>query len=79
MDNEQSALKRLVSELTQANSKLRTDLANEIGNVVQEFSLDKEDSALSRLVKRVEDADAKSCDILAHEIFMVECSIPSMN
>jgi hypothetical protein len=57
LDNEQSALKRLVSELTQANSKLRTDLASEIGNVVKEFSLDKEDSALSRLVKRVEDAE----------------------
>jgi hypothetical protein len=57
LDNDQSALKRLVSELTQANGKLRTDLATEIGNVVQEFSLDDENSALSRLVKRVEIAE----------------------
>jgi hypothetical protein len=57
LDNDQSALKRLVTELTQANGKLKTDLASEIGAVVQEFSLDKEDSALSRLVKRVEAAE----------------------
>ena len=57
LDNDQGALKRLVTELTQANGKLKTDLAAEIGNVVQEFSLDKEDSALSRLVKRVESAE----------------------
>ena len=57
LDNEQSALKRLVKELTEANGKLRTDLAGDIGSVVQEFSLDKEDSALSRLVKRVEAAE----------------------
>src|ERR1035437_1127531 len=57
LDNNQGALKRLVNELTQANGKLKTDLAAEIGTVVQEFSLDKEDSALSRLVKRVEVAE----------------------
>jgi hypothetical protein len=57
LDNDQGALKRLVTELTQANVRLKTDLATEIGNVVQEFSLDKEDSALSRLVKRVEVAE----------------------
>jgi hypothetical protein len=56
LDNDQSALKRLVNELTEANGKLRNGLADDIGNVVQEFSLDKEDSALSRLVKRVETA-----------------------
>jgi hypothetical protein len=56
LDNEQSALKRLVNELTLANGRLKTDLASEVSTVVQEFSLDKEDSALSRLVKRVETA-----------------------
>jgi hypothetical protein len=56
LDNDQSALKRLVRELTEANGRLRTDLAGDIGSVVQEFSLDKEDSAISRLVKRVEEA-----------------------
>jgi hypothetical protein len=58
LDNDQSALTRLVKELTAANGKLKADLANEVGTVVQEFSLDKEDSALSRLVKRVESAQA---------------------
>ena len=57
LDNERSALKRLINELTQANGKLKTDLAAEIGSVVQEFSLNREDSALSRLVKRVEIAE----------------------
>ena len=56
LDNDQSALTRLVKELTEANGKLRDGLADDIGNVVQEFSLDREDSALSRLVKRVEEA-----------------------
>lgn len=56
LDNDQGALKRLINELTQGNSKLKTDLAAEVGTVVQEFSLDKEDSALSRLVRRVETA-----------------------
>ncbi len=59
LDNEKSALKRLVNELTQVNGKLKTDFANEVSTVVQEFSLDKEDSALSRLVKRVETAEEK--------------------
>jgi hypothetical protein len=58
LDNDQSALTRLVKELTEANGKLRDGLAGDIGDVVQEFSLDKEDSALSRLVKRVETAQA---------------------
>lgn len=56
LDNDQSALKRLVNELTEANGKLKTDLTNEVGTVAQEFSFDKEESALSRLVKRVRTA-----------------------
>lgn len=56
LDNDQSALKRLVTELSTANGTLRKDLADDIGKVVQEFSLDKEDSALSRLVNKVQTA-----------------------
>jgi len=56
LDNDQGALKRLVKEMTEANGRLRNDLAGDIDHVVQEFSLDKEESALSRLVKRVETA-----------------------
>lgn len=80
LDNDQSALKRLVNELTQSNGKLKTDLANEVGAVVQEFSLDKEDSALSRLVKRVEAAQetiTKEFSLQAKErgAFIVESQI----
>ncbi len=50
-------MSRLIKELTLSNGKLKTDLATEIGLVVDEFSLDNEDSALSRLVKRVEIAE----------------------
>lgn len=54
LDNEGGALKRLVTELTVANGRLKTDLASEVSSVVKEFSLDDETSALSRLVRRVE-------------------------
>jgi hypothetical protein len=57
LDNGEGALSRLIKELTLSNGKLKTDLATEIGLVVDEFSLDNEDSALSRLVKRVEVAE----------------------
>jgi hypothetical protein len=58
LDNERSALRRLVKELTDEGGKLQKGLAEEVGHVVREFSLDNEDSALSRLVKRVEMAEA---------------------
>lgn len=57
LDNEQGALRRLVSELTEESGKLKKGLAEEVGHVVSEFSLDREDSALSRLVRRVEVAE----------------------
>jgi len=57
LDNGEGALSRLIKELTLSNGKLKTDLATEIGLVVDEFSLDNADSALSRLVKRVEIAE----------------------
>jgi hypothetical protein len=56
LDDKQSAISRLVAELTSNNSNLQEVLANKVEEVVQEFSLDKEDSALSRLVKKVEEA-----------------------
>lgn len=54
LDNKESALSRLVGELTERHGKLGRDLQGSIENVVGEFSLDNEDSALSRLVRRVE-------------------------
>ena len=59
LDNESSALSRLVSEVTKKHGKLTEDLQGSIKDVVNEFSLDDENSALSRLVKRVEDTQGK--------------------
>ncbi len=56
LDSKESALSRLVNELTQRHGKLTEALQGSIKNVVGEFSLDNEGSALSRLVKRVETA-----------------------
>ena len=56
LDNKQSALRRLVDELTGKHGDLGKDLQNKIDEVVNEFSLDKEDSALSRLVANVDRA-----------------------
>jgi len=58
LDDSQSALSRLVSELKANNGDLHDQLANEVSSVVEEFSLDKEDSALSRLMRKVEAAQA---------------------
>ncbi len=56
LDNKQSALSRLVAELTANNGELQTDLKTKVDGLASEFSLDKPDSALSRLVGRVETA-----------------------
>jgi hypothetical protein len=56
LDKQDSALSRLLSELTTHHGRITGDLKESIAAIVGEFSLDKEDSALSRLVKRVEAA-----------------------
>lgn len=56
LDNRDSALNRMISELTEENGRLTGDLARKVEEVVKEFSLDEEDSALSRLVRKVENA-----------------------
>jgi hypothetical protein len=56
LDRRDSALRRLVDELEQRHTALRTDLAGQITSVIEEFSLDQPNSALSRLVSRVESA-----------------------
>lgn len=62
LDNKESALSRLVSELTEKHGKLTGDLQGSIKDVVTEFSLDNEDSALSRLIRRVETAQKQISD-----------------
>jgi predicted XRE-type DNA-binding protein len=56
LDNKDSALNRMIAELTEKNGRLTGDLTRKVDDVVKEFSLDEEDSALSRLVRKVETA-----------------------
>lgn len=58
LDDKESALSRLVKELTDENGRLRKELAEDVEAVRREFSLDNEDGALSRLVARVEAANS---------------------
>lgn len=58
LDDKESALSRLVGELTDKNGQLRKELAEDVEAVRREFSLDNEDGALSRLVARVEAANS---------------------
>ena len=49
LDRKDSALSRLLSEVSATNGKLRSDLAADVGKVVKELSLDAEGSAMQRL------------------------------
>ncbi len=62
LDNKESALSRMVVELSEKNGRLTGDLTSKIDEVVKEFSLDKDDSALSRLVRKVETAQRTITD-----------------
>ena len=57
LDNEGSALARLVAELTRNHGDVGRALEQRVEAVMGEFSLDRSDSALSRLVGRVEAAN----------------------
>lgn len=56
LDSPDSALSRLVRDLTRTHGNLTEALEKRMDEVVGEFSLDREDSALARLVGRVEQA-----------------------
>lgn len=56
LDDKESALSRLVAELTDENGRLRKDFQEDLDRIAGEFSLDNEDGALCRLVSRVERA-----------------------
>jgi hypothetical protein len=62
LDNKESALSRLITELAMNNGELKTDLKTQVDGLVGEFSLDKPDSALSRLVAKVEAAQKVMTD-----------------
>jgi hypothetical protein len=56
LDIPESALSRLIGEVTGANGELRTELKEDLDAVVGQFSLDNPRSALARLVGQVERA-----------------------
>ncbi len=59
LDAPDSALSRLVRDLTRNHGEIGEALRKDMGSVVHEFSLDNKEGALSRLVGRVEDAQAR--------------------
>lgn len=62
LDDQGSALSRLVAKVQGLQGELRSDVRAQVEHVVGEFSLDKEDSALSRLVAKVEVAQRSIAD-----------------
>ena len=62
LDDKDSALSRLVCEITEKNGVLRKDLSTDLDHIRKEFSLDNEDGALARLVDRVERANRTILD-----------------
>ena len=54
LDDESSALAKLVSQLKESNQTNQDGLVNTMNTAMSELSLDKKDSALSRLVKQVQ-------------------------
>jgi hypothetical protein len=57
LDNTDSALRRLITELTDANGKLKRDLVENVRTITKEFSLDNDEGVLARLVRKVEAAN----------------------
>jgi hypothetical protein len=62
LDHKDSALSRLVTEISEHQQALGTDLKGQVELVVKEFSLDQPNSALSRLVQKVETAQKSIAD-----------------
>jgi hypothetical protein len=62
LDDKDSALSRLITELKGMQGGLQADVREQVEKVVKEFSLDKQDSALSRLVGKVDAAQRAIAD-----------------
>jgi energy-converting hydrogenase A subunit M len=62
LDDKESALSRLVSEMTGNNGQLRKELAQDVQKLHDEFSLDNDQGSLSRLMARVEKAQRTISD-----------------
>ncbi|MBI1903651.1 MAG: hypothetical protein HYS13_21320 [Planctomycetia bacterium] len=54
LDNSESALSRLVGQMTDRNGKLSADLQKKIDEMLKQFSFDEEESALSRMKRTVD-------------------------
>jgi hypothetical protein len=54
LDNEDSALARLVSRITDENGQLRKEFSEDVLQLRKEFSLDNEEGSLCRLVRQVD-------------------------
>jgi hypothetical protein len=61
LDDSDSALSRLLGEITDKNGGLKKELTESIQDVVKEFSLDNEQSALSRMKNMVESTNKQIC------------------
>ena len=59
LNNPESALRRLMIEITSKHGDFTKDMQGKIDEVAKQFSLDEENSALSRLVKNVDEAQKK--------------------
>ena len=64
LDDKDSALSRLVKDLTDCNGRLRRDLSEDLTRVQREFSLDNEQSALCRLTRLLQDTKSTIGDSL---------------
>jgi hypothetical protein len=67
LDNSDSALRRLINELTESNGKLKRDFAENTRTITREFSLDNDEGALARLVKKVEAANRSITEQLSFD------------
>jgi hypothetical protein len=58
LDKPDSALSRLIGQITDANGRFRSDLAADLTKVCAEFSLDNDEAALRRMCKLMETTNA---------------------
>lgn len=54
LDNEDSALSRLVGRITDENGQLRKEFSQDVQQLRKEFSLDNDEGSLCRLIRQVE-------------------------
>jgi hypothetical protein len=58
LDNQNSALARLIRQITDINGQLRLELSQDFSRIRQEFSLDDQGSLLSKLVTQIRESQS---------------------